>query len=315
MGNVSRWLKSCTRNRRSMPCAMVAVRYSVRNPMTCTAAVAPRYRAAIQSKPSERPSFRCSSTICFTRSGGTSSNTATRCTETPTRVRDQRQGVSMAHNWLRGIPLCCWGTGEVLVLFIGCPPCVILCLPNAGHGRYGRTTRCRRSARCGSLARECDHGPAPPRDPPEERPTGGERTAGPCTAGRTAATGQKADASQRRFLLRCPGPGLRTDRPGSAALEPTDQRPPSPVLTPCAGADRRRRGCPVHRFLSPDHQEKYLDPHLERRRTRPIPGSGDFARHRGRGPVSDAVWPSPARCCRGRCQKRGRDPGGDSQYG
>ena len=38
------------------------------------------------------------------------------------RVRDQRQGVSMAHNWLRGIPLCCWGTGEILVLFIGCPP-------------------------------------------------------------------------------------------------------------------------------------------------------------------------------------------------
>src|SRR5712691_4144134 len=108
------------------------------------------------------------------------------------------------------MPLCGWVEVEVVVLFTECPPASrSLCLPDAGPGRYGRTARCRRSTWRASPARECGHGPAPPRDRPGERPTVGARTAGPCTAGRTAATGRRAVASQRLFLLPCPGPGPR----------------------------------------------------------------------------------------------------------
>ena len=100
---------------------MVAVRYSVKNPITCTAAVAPRYRAARVSRPSDRPRASGPSTIFCTSSGGANSTTAPRSTETPTRASHQRQGWSMAHSWVRGM-LPCWVAGAVLVWVIGCPP-------------------------------------------------------------------------------------------------------------------------------------------------------------------------------------------------
>ena len=113
--------------------------------------------------------------------------------------------------------------------------------------------------------------------------------------------------------LLCPDPGPRTDRPGSAALEPAAEAA-RPVPALYAGAGRRRRGCPVRRFPSPGQQGRCAGPHPGQRRTQPKPDRAPLAAS-GRGPAPDAGWPSPARYCRGRCQKRDRGPGGDSQYG